>query len=840
MGKLSKKDFIQVVFVFIAFAAMVAISSCFVSCILKKASLSAVTISLEETEKTIRAYLREPKVAFDNIYTAVQDILDRNESQEVVSRHLMQTTDILKNQEDGIKGFVAVYGYIRDEFLRGEKSDGDYAPQQAPWYQLAVRNKSAEYTVPYIEKNTGFLVITIAREIYGKYGDYYGILALDVDISWLMEYSQSLQFIDGGYGMIINQYLQIIAHPKEQFKDARLQDLGSDYTGIANMLRLGHDVSAEHINDFDGTKAIVFFKKLYNKWYIGVVMPIDSYYADLYLNITLLAVLGFVLACILSYIILHLSAEKNKSEIENKAKSSFLAMMSHEMRTPMNAIIGMTNIGKSAPSIERKNYSFKKIEDASNHLLGVINDVLDISKIEAGKFDILAEEFNFENMMQRVMNVVNYKIAEKRQKFKVYIDRAIPEFLIGDEQRLAQVVTNLVGNAVKFTPEEGSVSIGTFFLGEKDGLCSIKITVTDTGIGISSEQKAKLFKSFQQAESDTSRKFGGTGLGLAISKNILEMMGGEIWVESKIGKGSSFIFTVQLKRSDADKQKLLGYGIDWSGVNVILADDDTANMAFFKKITGEFGARCDTVTTGREALRLIEENKNYNVYFIGWELPDMSGTQLAKEIKKMDHVKHNSNIAMFYDANYFDKFENDARKAGVGIFVNKPFFPSNIVGTINEMLGLDKKTESETSEEKITFEGCSILLADDVELNREIVISLLEPMNLNIDCAENGAEAVRMFSEAPDKYAMIFMDVQMPEMDGYEATREIRSLDIARAKTVPIIAVTANAFREDVENCMNAGMNGHIGKPLNFDELVSQLRYYLLPAQIPQNYTAYK
>ncbi|MCL2487757.1 MAG: ATP-binding protein, partial [Oscillospiraceae bacterium] len=310
------------------------------------------------------------------------------------------------------------------------------------------------------------------------------------------------------------------------------------------------------------------------------------------------------------------------AETASRAKSDFLANMSHEIRTPMNAIIGMTAIGKSAFDVARKDYSFSKIEDASNHLLGVINDILDMSKIEAGRFDLSEEEFSFERMLQRVVNVVNYKVTEKRQRFKIYVDRDIPEFLVGDDQRLAQVITNIVGNAVKFTPEEGKIRIGTYFLSESDGICDIKITVSDTGIGISPEQQARLFKSFQQADSGTSRKFGGTGLGLVISKSIVELMGGEIWVESELGKGSTFAFTVRVKRSEIDEQKLMGYNLNWTGVRILVADNDTDTMAFFRKITGEFGARCDTVLTGADALALIRQNGGYNIYFIGWELSD--------------------------------------------------------------------------------------------------------------------------------------------------------------------------------------------------------------------------
>ncbi|MCL2797586.1 MAG: ATP-binding protein [Firmicutes bacterium] len=385
---------------------------------------------------------------------------------------------------------------------------------------------------------------------------------------------------------------------------------------------------------------------------------------------------------------------KAAAESANRAKSDFLANMSHEIRTPMNAIIGMTAIGKGAGNAEKMTYSFQKIEDASKHLLGVINDILDMSKIEAGKLELSEAEFNFEGMLGRVVDVIRFKAEEKSQRLDVIADKAIPATLIGDDHRLAQVITNLLANAVKFTPEHGAVTLEAALLNEHDGVSTVQIKVSDTGIGISEEQQTRVFQSFMQAESNTTRKFGGTGLGLAISKSIVEMMGGRIWVDSVLGTGSAFTFTVQLRRGS-----------------------DTC--------------------AGR------------------------------------------------------------------------------------------RQTEDAATDIDGLFDGRCILLAEDVEINREIVLALLEPSLLAIDCARDGEEAVRLYNDSPEKYDMIFMDLQMPVMDGFEATRRIRALLHPAAKAVPIVAMTANVFKEDIENCLAAGMNGHIGKPLVIGEVIATLRKYL-------------
>jgi signal transduction histidine kinase len=393
-----------------------------------------------------------------------------------------------------------------------------------------------------------------------------------------------------------------------------------------------------------------------------------------------------------------LEAALEKAQEASRAKSNFLSNMRHEMRTPMNAIIGMTKIGRSAADGGKKDYAFDKIEGASSHLLGVINDVLDMSKIEAGKFELSFTEFNFEKLLQKAISITGFRVDEKRQNLSVYLDPGIPRVLIGDDQRLAQVITNLLTNAVKFTPEQGLLQLNTRFVKEENGLYTIQIEVSDTGIGISAEQQERLFISFEQAESSTSRKFGGTGLGLAISKRIVELMGGSIRIKSALGEGSTFAFTVQLER-----------GADEGGEADVPAEN----------------------------------------------------------------------------------------KADAG------------------------KMES--------FRGHRLLLAEDIDINREIVLSLLEPTQIEIDCAVNGAEAVKIFSAAPERYDMIFMDIQMPEMDGLEATRLIRALGTAKARDIPIVAMTANVFREDIEKCLEAGMNAHVGKPIDLDEVLEKLKLFLKP-----------
>ncbi|GHV84659.1 hypothetical protein AGMMS50230_02670 [Spirochaetia bacterium] len=530
-----------------------------------------------------------------------------------------------------------------------------------------------------------------------------------------------------------------------------------------------------------------------------------------------------------------LEIQKEAAITASKSKSDFLSNMSHEIRTPLNAIIGMTAIGGSSPDPDRKDYAFGKIADASTHLLGVINDILDMSKIEANKFELSSSEFNFEKLLQKVAGVVNFRIEEKHQTFTVRLDDKIPVRLAGDDQRLAQVITNLLGNAVKFTPERGDIHLNTYFVKEEKGLCTIKIEVIDTGIGISGEQQSRLFTSFEQAENSTSRKFGGTGLGLAISRRIVEMMGGKIWIESELGKGAAFVFTVLVRRGTEPSPEELDIG-DFSApggeaaadrktadIRVLVVDNGREERDYLLEIVRRYGFSCEGAG-GEETAALLEKNGPYHLCFIDWQTLQ-ANSDLLRRVKE---TQQDFSLVILISTTEWSEIEEKAKQDGLNTFLFKPLFPSAVVDCINKCLGRGRPQEVSSADKKITrLDGYRILLAEDVDINREIVQVLLEPTGLYIECAKNGVEAVEMFTKNPDGYDIIFMDVQMPEMDGCEATRRIRALDFQKAKEIPIIAMTANVFREDIDRCLAAGMNDHVGKPLDFDKILSKLKTWL-------------
>ncbi|MDR2822103.1 MAG: response regulator [Acholeplasmatales bacterium] len=513
----------------------------------------------------------------------------------------------------------------------------------------------------------------------------------------------------------------------------------------------------------------------------------------------------------------------------SQAKAEFLANMSHEMRTPMNAIIGMTTIGENSNEITRKDYCLKKIEDASKHLLGVINDVLDMSKIEANKLELSIENFNFEEMLQKVVNVIQFKIDEKKQFFSLNIDNNIPRFLMGDDQRIAQVITNLLSNSVKFTSEKGKIEVTVELLKIENNFADIEFKVEDNGIGITKEQMNKLFNSFEQANSSISKKFGGTGLGLAISKRIVNMMGGEFRVISTPGSGSQFIFNVLLEVGEVKYKKELIPSFDWSKEKILVVTSNSSVVKVFKNIVKEYQLHV-TYKNSEALIGDIETINKSSIFFVDTTQVNIEFLEIVDRINTIKKGTSYS-IAILSSTQEISSIEKVAVDNGVKHFVIKPVFTSPIIDTINncvlEMYHLENELLNSRIEE-LDFSKYHIILAEDLEINREIVISLLESTNINIVSAENGLEALNLFKENPKKYQLIFMDVQMPEMNGYESTREIRKLNSKEALEIPIVAMTANVFKEDIEKCLAAGMNAHIGKPIDYNDLLRILKDYLL------------
>ncbi|MDR2909106.1 MAG: response regulator, partial [Oscillospiraceae bacterium] len=762
----------QLLFTAISFIVMAGLSYAFMSSIVRANMVRNASGVLDSVQGRVATRLHGFEVVIENFAEEARKMVTSGESAENIAEYISSISHFMFLDGSEFSGIQGFYGYFETlaggpVFINGgngllaESSD----PEQYPWYRQAVDAGGATIeTVPCIS-GEGKTVYTCARSIQDDEGNLLGVVCMDVRIDELGNDIVNTALDSGGYGMLINQDYIVMFHPNRDFVGKGLDDADLPVSVFADELRWGEEVFEQPLLSYKNEEAVAFFRALPNGWNIALVSPRQQYYSTMTTMAVTLCALGITLAAILSGILISVDAQRAKSDDESKKKSMFLANMSHEIRTPINAIVGMTAIGRTAGTTERKDYCFSRIDSASKHLLGVINDILDMSKIEAGRIELSDADFSFEKMLQQAVNVANFRVDEKRQKLTVQIDKAIPSILRADDQRLAQVITNLLSNAVKFTPDEGSISLRTALVDDKDGVCTIRVEVADTGIGISPEQQAKLFQTFRQAESSTTRKYGGTGLGLAISKRIVEMMGGRIWVESESGRGTTMIFTVKVRRGDESLFDLSRIGINWENVRVLAVDDDPDILLYFKDIMTGLGAGCDVAQSAEDAMRLVEEKSGYNIYFVDLRMPDVDGISLTRKIREKEQNSGNSVVIMISSAD-ISCVEREAKMAGVNRFLLKPLFPSAVADVISECIGMvNEKIEEASKDIGGIFKGCRILFAEDVDINREIVLTLLEPTLIQVDCASNGLEALNMFKASPEKYDMIFMDVQMPEMD---------------------------------------------------------------------------
>ncbi|MGN1423782.1 MAG: response regulator [Oscillospiraceae bacterium] len=525
-----------------------------------------------------------------------------------------------------------------------------------------------------------------------------------------------------------------------------------------------------------------------------------------------------------------LRAAYDAAEAANKAKTEFLSNMSHDIRTPMNGIIGMTAIAAThLDDKERVRDSLQKISQASKHMMSLINEVLDMSKIESGKVDLFEEEFNLSNLIDNLLSMTSDQINRHHHELSVNISGVTHEEVIGDSLRIQKVFTNLMSNAVKYTPDGGKIRLS--IVEKPSNIAQIgcyEFIFEDNGIGMSEEFMEQIFEPFARASDSRVNKIQGTGLGMPISRNIVRMMGGDIRVESKLDVGTRFTVTIYLKLQETRE---ISSG-RFADLNVLVADDDRLSLDSCCDILEDLGMKPDGVTTGREAVEYVTNRHNsgrdYFACIIDWKMPEMDGIATTRAIRR--EVGYGVPIIIISAYDWSD-IEQDARAAGANAFISKPLFRSRLEKTFSALVGRDEPSEQGTplhELSKMELSGRRVLLVEDNDLNAEIAVEILEMTGLAVERAVDGKAAVDMMTACRDGYYdLIFMDIQMPQMNGYDATRAIRAMDRSYCRNIPIVAMTANAFAEDVQAAKTVGMNEHIAKPLDMKVLKRTLNRWL-------------
>jgi signal transduction histidine kinase/CheY-like chemotaxis protein len=790
---------------------MVFISCLFLATLVEEQVIESSESVLDTAEQVIYASLREAEVALLASSISLENRLNNHQTNEQIRDCIIEFADNFKQPDRGITGFTDCYGYINGIFMAGDQwhLDADYAPESRPWYLSALNGMDRiVWTIPYIDEDTKKIVVSVSKTLKRPDGSIYGVVAIDIDVASVADYVIGLKGKVGGYGMLVNQDFVYIGHPDSEYLGRYMREFSSKHAEIEDGFRQGKTkFSAIKLENNKKQMMMSFFRKLQNDWYVGLAVPVAAYKRNIYLMIFFIASLGFIFMLILSYIMLQLSETTTRANEENSTKSSFLAQMSHEIRTPMNAIVSLTEI------VLRKNLSkdvreqILIIKESGATLLTLINNILDFSKMEAGKLHLEAKEYSFAALVKDVVNVIRMRLQGKPLDFIVRVDSGIPAKFEGDEVRIRQVLINILNNAVKYT-QFGHISLDVQMETVDENNVRLFFKVSDTGIGIKIRDMKLLFTEFSRVDTERNLGIEGTGLGLAIANTICKAMDGEISVSSVYDQGS--IFTVSFVQKISDAKKVAAVP-EPQAKKVILYEENSLRLASLKDGLVNLGISPLCCATLSEFLQRLE-HESCDSFFVPSKYASDSIPVWGKNMGTGQLV-----IMTELDEN--NVFE-DTKSIGL------PVYSISLASSIKDT-GKNKQTDADIDEPEFTAQDAYALVVDDISTNLMIAEELLKFYELRIDTSRSGENALALVQK--NRYDLIFMDHMMPGMDGVETTAKIRQMEEIDPyyRNVPIIALTANALTSHREMFLRNGFNDFLAKPIEMEKLFAILSKWI-------------
>ncbi|MDR3119974.1 MAG: response regulator [Clostridiales bacterium] len=815
----------QLLFVFLAFFLMVLISCLFLIDMVEREIAMTAEELLSVAGSNIYTRLREVEITTLNTALMIEGHLTQNRDKDLLERLLQRLNKKLLAEDERLSDMTIMGGVIDGVLYSGLESPPaeDFQPESRPWYTAAIEAEGRiAFTGPYTDVRTGGRILSFSKEIYTDDGLSCGVVEIDMTLDDIVGYISSVAFADGGYGLIIGPDGKFIAHPDPAWIDRHSSEISPSYAEIEKQILLGESaISAREILNTTGIEIVMSLQRMSNGWYIGVATPSASYFQDMVSVVTMLSVLGLVMAVFLSYFLIRISLAKIQSDEESLSKSSFLARMSHEIRTPMNSILGMSELILQKDVPREVSEYVTIIRQAGTNLLAIINDILDFSKIEAGRRKIVFERYYLASLINDIVNVVRIRLIDRDIAFFVKVDADIPQPLVGDEVSLRQVLQNILSNAVKYT-RAGHIALRIRHEDLGDGKLLLVCSVEDSGIGIQPEHLDQLFSDFTRLEKPHSDNVEGTGLGLAIARSLCRAMDGDVTVESRYGRGSTFTATVI--QGVAGTTPLAA--VEKPSERRILVLED--RPAYLSAVAFAFeGLGTNPVyTQSAEQFEYELAGRKYDFAFVS---PDHFSAARAA-------MRRGGTGCRLVRMAGLGEIAADAQSEEVAT----PIFCVGIANIMNGAPTNAPTLENRKRRTSFTAPGAKVLVVDDIATNLRVSKELLALYGMEIHTCLNGWKAVEL--ARIHRYDIVFMDHMMPDIDGIEATAMIRAIDgedgnsyckdgrCLRYANVPIVALTANAVAGQREMFLQNGMDDFLAKPIEIHKLEAILQKWL-PAE---------